>query len=135
MSKLQGFLDELSDAELQALHHFRFREFMPASKEKIRLELDKRGLAVPDPLTYQAEIPADAWEKIRSCDMCPRCYSEKFYHSRETETLNYSYASVDTEVDYKTCLVCLYSEEKVKAASRPPLTAWGFLFRMLNRKI
>lgn len=136
MSRLHEFLKELSDLELAHFYRFRYKEFIPASREKILEEMKGRGMDENELDIYTGTIPPDAAEKIRRYEMCPRCYSEKFYNSRETEMIQFSFASVEHEVDYKTCLVCLYSDDKAKSESKVPIrSAFGFLKAMLNRKI
>jgi len=106
MSKLQTFLDELTDSELVSFYNYRYEQFMKSSKVKIDSELIKRGIQKEDFDHYRVDILANTEER------CPQCGSQKFYNSKEIETVTYSVASIDLEVDYKTCLICLYSEDK-----------------------
>jgi len=131
MSKLASFLSELSDHELKAFYHFRYKQFMKGSQEKIDLEMQSRGI-----------LPVDFEEVFRKArhftyeadpNVCPRCLSERFYTSHEVETITYHYATVELDVDYKTCLVCLYSQDKEESESGfvGPL---GFISKLINRK-
>jgi hypothetical protein len=105
MSRLQHFLDELTDYELLQFRNYRYEQFLKGSKEKIDAEFEKREL---DP-TYPSAFKKALSEPL--AEFCPRCESSKFYNATEIETITYSYASVDLEVDYRTCLV--YMPKKV----------------------
>ena len=129
MSKLQEFLDVLSDSELANFYLYRYEQFLKGSKDKIDAELSKRNISKENIEIYRLE------NKVISEDKCPRCGSNKFYNSTEIETITYSYASVDLEVDYKTCLVCLYSEEKeLGGSSQHYVGPFGFIRGLINRK-
>ncbi|MDG1333140.1 MAG: hypothetical protein P8P74_12475 [Crocinitomicaceae bacterium] len=137
MSKLAAFLTELSDHELRAFHHFRFNEFMKGSKEKITLEMEKRGISSPNPDEFEAQLKISSEDGFfpNRAALCPRCLSEKFYTRHEIETISYSIASFEVDADYKTCLVCHYSEGNDENAGKTThVTAGGFLWRLLNRK-
>src|SRR5690554_7926941 len=95
MSKLQTFLDELTDSELVSFYNYRYEQFMKSSKVKIDSELIKRGMQKEDFDHYRVDILANTEER------CPQCGSQKFYNSKEIETVTYSVASIDLEVDYK----------------------------------
>lgn len=109
MSKLTNFLEELNDQELVSFYHFRYEQFIKHSKEKIDQEIDFRGL---DRSNLVLNVEGNLQE-----DLCSRCGSSKFYTSNEIETITYSYASLDLNMNYKTCLVCLYCEEKESGES------------------
>lgn len=138
MSKLAAFLSELSDHELRAFHHFRFDQFMKGSKEKITLELENRQISFNNPDEFEKHLQLAREEGIftKRASLCPRCLSEKFYTSHEVETITYHYASVNLDVDYRTCLVCLYSQDKVdnetdRIGAVGPI---GFIRKLINRK-
>ena len=135
MSALTDFLLELTDHELAAFYHFRYEQFMQGSKDKILKELENRSIHVGSIPDYLERNDSDK-HKIIENDLCPRCMSSKFYTSHEVETITYSYASVDLDVDYKTCLVCLFSEEKEGnvSSSFGFVTGLGFISRLMNRK-
>jgi hypothetical protein len=48
MSKLQTFLNELTDSELVSFYKYRYEQFMKSSKDKIDSELNKRGIQKED---------------------------------------------------------------------------------------
>lgn len=129
MSKLQTFLDELTDGELANFYTYRYEQFLKGSKEKIDAELDKRAMIKTRILEYVVKSVQ------KSTEQCPRCGSTKFYNSPEIETITYSTASVDLEVDYRTCLVCLYSEEKENNKRKSGhVGPFGFIRALINRK-
>lgn len=129
MSKLQEFLNELTDSELASFHSYRYHQFMKGSQEKIDLELNKRGMRADDLEKYKII------QNPLSSEVCPQCGSGKFYTSTEIETVNYSYASIDLEVDYRTCLVCLYAEGKDESSSSHSFVGpFGFIKALINRK-
>lgn len=131
MSKLASFLSELSDHELKAFYHFRYKQFMKGSQEKIDAEMQTRGI-----------LPVDFEEIFRQArhftyepdpNVCPRCLSEKFHTAHEVEIISYSYATEELDVDYKTCLVCLYSQDKEESESGF-VGPFGFIYKLINRK-
>ena len=129
MSKLQVFLDELTDSELANFYIYRYEQFLKGSKEKIDAELEKRTMSK----TCISEYVIKSSKEF--LDTCPRCSSNKFYLSTEIESITYSYASIDLEVDYRTCLVCLYSEEKEKNERKSGyVTLFTFIRALINRK-
>lgn len=136
MSKLDDFLSELSDHELRAFHHFRFKEFMKGSKEKITLEMEKRGISSPSSDEFEEYLAASKEGFFTNrASLCPRCLSEKFYTRHEIETISYSIASFDISADYKTCLVCHYSEGNDENSRKTKQVGAGrFLWKLMNRK-
>ena len=133
MSKLATFLSELSDRELAAFYHFRFTEFMKGSQEKILAELETRSMEIESISTYLKRDELDTF-RIMENNLCPRCMSSKFYTSHEVETMTYSYATVDLKVDYRTCLVCHYSQDKVEGESTGFVGPIGFIRKLVNRQ-
>ena len=138
MSKLAAFISELSDHELRSFHHFRFEQFMKGSKEKIILEMEKRGIAANPHDEFEHYLTRAKKEGVftKAESLCPRCLSEKFYTSHEVETITYHYASVDLDVDYRTCLVCLYSQDKLdnQTDGIGAVGPIGFIRKLINRK-
>lgn len=131
MSKLTTFLSELSDHELKAFFHFRYKQFLKGSQEKIDVEMKKRGI-----------IPVDQEEHINKAlhftsknnpNVCPQCLSEKFYTAHEVESITYSYATIELNVDYRTCLICLYSQDKEDSYTGI-VGPFSFIQRLINRK-
>lgn len=134
MSKLQDFLTQMNDHELASFYTYRYNEFMKTSKEKIEAEMAVRGMT-PENLNDYYSIPQNAKELIDQKEICPRCYSAKFYDSNELESINYSYASVEISVNYKTCLLCLHSPEKEHSgASHRSVGPIRFIRTLINRK-
>lgn len=133
MSKLQDFLDELTNRELASFYQHRYSQFMPNSQEKIDAEFTKREMnqsRLSDYTLTKEEVSS----LVASRQICPNCFSTKFYYSTEIETITYSYASVDMKVDYKTCLVYLHQEEKDSDDKNKFLTGFGFIKALMNRK-
>ncbi len=132
MSRLQSFLEELTDQELVNFYHYRYQEFLKDSKSRIDSEIDKRGL------DEQQMNQFNHFPKYNSIlegngEYCPRCISSKFYTSHELESITYS--TVEFEVDYRVCLVCLYSAEKDgNEKSYRSVSGFGFLRSLINRK-
>lgn len=125
MSKLQHFLEQLSDWELANFYNYRYGQFIKQSQQKIDAEIEKRGI---DTGSVEMEYNEKAL-------LCPRCFSDKYYDSTEMETITYHYATVDFEVDVRTCLVCLYSSRSEHANSKTEhVSALGFISRLINRK-
>lgn len=134
MSKLSEFLSELSDHELRAFHHFRFNEFMKGSQEKIMFEMEKRGVNSDDIEECITQARKEGIFTNRE-SLCPKCLSEKFYTASEVETITYSYATVELDVDYRTCLICHYSQDKAENSNPSGMvSAWGFITKLINRK-
>lgn len=129
MSRLQHFLNELTDHELLQFHDYRYNQFLKGSKEKIDAEFEKRQLDRNNPGDFK-KTPS-----VSLAETCPRCHSSKFYTATEVETITYSYASVDLEVDYRTCLVCLFAEESDSVTNIDGYTGpFGFIKALINRK-
>ncbi len=125
MSRLQDFLNQLSDWELVNFRKYRYDQFIKNSQQRIDDEIQKRNLNLE-------AVKFDGNDEPLSC---PRCLSSKYYDSTEVETITYSYASVDLEVDVRTCLVCLYSGKTQETNSKEKLVGpVGFLSRLMNRK-
>lgn len=108
---------------------------MKGSKEKILAELASRSMEIDSIESYLDRKELDKY-KIIEKQLCPRCMSSKFYTSNEIETVTYSYASVELKVDYRTCLVCLYSQDKVENenGSFGLVGPLGFIRKLINRK-
>ncbi|MBI9056029.1 MAG: hypothetical protein JEY96_19565 [Bacteroidales bacterium] len=112
MRRLQYFIDSLEDFELLAFYKYRFESFMKGSQEKILKELDKRDFSLDsiDTLIVKNKKP----ESEIKDEYCPRCYSKHFYLASEKDNITISYATVEINNRFKTCLVCLYSQEKAE---------------------
>jgi len=134
MSNLVNFLESLSEHELLKFYEFRYTQFLPASKNRIDQELLNRGIDLnSDPnMNFEA---VELLNLNKNNVFCPRCLSSKFFNSTEIETVSYSYASVDLEVDYRTCVVCLYSEERnFSQESEGFVGPFQFIRTLINRK-
>ncbi len=110
MSKLKEFLEQLEDYELANFYKYRYDSFMPSSMEMIDTEIGNRKMDLSNDTLYQ---PDKIIEK-NSQNYCPRCLSSKFYLANELESTTFKYSTIEYTMDYKTCLVCLFSEEKNK---------------------
>ena len=113
MSKLELFVKEIEDYELASLYHYRFNSFMPYSKKIILNELKKRNIREDNINRYLISENAELKNKVSKREICPRCFSNEFYNSKEKESVTFQYETHEYEMDYKTCLVCLYSQDKI----------------------
>jgi len=111
MSRLQEFLDSLEDYELGAFYKYRFDSFMSGSSQKIIKELEKRRIN-PTQIDRLIEQAKETIGAITDKEYCPRCYSKHFYLSSETDFVSMDLVSVELHNRFKTCLVCLYSQDK-----------------------
>lgn len=129
MSKIQEFLDELSNYELIKFYEYRYEQFLKPSKDKIDREFEKRDINKLDFEKYTIE-KGDVEQEL-----CPRCASSKFYNATEIESLTYSYATVNLKVDYRTCLVCLFSEKSKQNNDGVNFVGlFGFIRALINRR-
>lgn len=95
--------------------------------------MDRRGIKPGDPCT--PSLPANEIQRlITHREMCPNCYSQQFFNAQEVKSMTYSYVSVEFKVDYKTCLICLYSEEQESDQSEEFVSAWTFIRNLIQRK-
>lgn len=110
MSRLKDFIDTLKDFELLAFYKYRYNTFLRDSQVKIMTEIEDRDLNLKEIDIYIA----NAKKNIDTDDdsYCPRCFSRKFYHANENDWLYNSYYFIEVTNDFKTCLVCLYSQDK-----------------------
>lgn len=93
MSKLQEFLDELSNYELLKFYGYRYKQFLKSSKDKIDAELNSRNLK-------KSDVDNVSFKKVGFHEKaCPRCAFSKFYTATEVESMTCHYASIDIEVD------------------------------------
>tara|TARA_B100000809_G_scaffold101249_1_gene99812 strand:+ start:865 stop:1278 length:414 start_codon:yes stop_codon:yes gene_type:complete len=113
MSKLKLFVKEIEDFELASLYHYRFKSFMPYSKKIIINELYERNIKEDNIKKYLKTVNIELSVQINNLEICPRCLSNEFYNSKETENVTFQYETHEYEKDYKTCLVCLYSQDKI----------------------
>ena len=111
MSRLQEFIDTLEDFELIAFYKYRYDSFMEGSQQKIMAEIEKRGLHLDKIDEIIGKSKGSDYE-IQESICCPRCYSRKFFHSDETDLISIKEYGFEVNNDFKTCLVCLYSQDK-----------------------
>jgi len=109
MSRLEEFIDTLEDFELLAFYKYRYNTFLRDSQVKIITEIENRGLNLKD---IDVFITNAKNMGIDDDNYCPRCFSSKFYYANETERLYNSYYFIEIKNDFRTCLVCLYSQDK-----------------------
>lgn len=74
-------------------------------------EIQRRNLHIEDTdeLIQKAKGSTD---EIQNSDCCPRCYSRKFYVANEKDWIHYQHYSHEINNRFKTCVVCLYSQDK-----------------------
>lgn len=112
MSKLKEFVEKLENFELASFYKYRFSSFMDNSKKIILKEFRKRKMFESNLEEYFLNKEDIDKQKLESSEICPRCFSNEFYNENENESVTYQYATVDYTMNYKTCLVCLYSQDK-----------------------
>lgn len=113
MSKLLNFLKTLTDFELAQFYKYRYNQFLPNSKDKIVSELKERDMNIMDLDSYKQKKHISNQKTL-----CPKCHSSKFYTASERETIEFVRSTIEVDEYYKTCLVCLFSEEKPKNYER-----------------
>ncbi len=128
MSRLQEFIDTLEDFELLALYKYRYDSFMKGSQQKIMVEIEKRGLQL-NKLDVIIAKSKGSDNEIHESICCPRCYSRKFYHAHETDLISIKEYGFEISNDFKTCLVCLYSQDK-KIYEKEKKRAWSVFGRL-----
>ncbi len=133
MSKLQDFIDSLEDFELGAFYNYRFESFMKGSQEKILKELEKRNISI-DSVDSLIDKNRKSDSEIQN-KYCPRCYSKHFYLASEKDSITIQYATIEINNDFKTCLVCLYSQEKANY-KREKRNAWNIFgaLRLISKR-
>lgn len=128
MSRFQEFIDSLEDFELLAFYKYRYDTFMEGSQQKIIAEVQKRGLHLDKVDDFIAKSKGTDSE-IRESICCPRCYSRKFFHSDEKDLISIKDYGFEVSNDFKTCLVCLYSQDK-KDYEKEKKRAWTVFGRL-----
>lgn len=128
MSRLLNFLKTLTDFELAQFYKFRYNQFLPGSKDKILSELKERGMDINSLNSYRQNKRM----KTESAQ-CPKCHSNKFYTASEVETIEFMRSTIEVDEYYKTCLVCLFSEEKPENYERHKLVSFFEFLRMRNK--
>jgi len=113
MSKLQNFISNLDNTELASLYHFRFNSFMKNSKKIILNELKNRNIKEYQIEKYLPKLNKKIEREITEGKVCPKCYSNKFYDSNEIENITIKFETIEYLENYKTCLICLYSQDKI----------------------
>jgi len=134
MSKLQDFIDSLEDFELGAFYKYRFESFMKGSQDKILKELEKRNISIDSIdslIDKNSKLDSEVENKY-----CPRCYSKHFYLASEKDYITIKYETVEINNNFKTCLVCLYSQDKAnyKKEKRKAWNIFGALRVISKRK-
>ncbi|MDX1828621.1 MAG: hypothetical protein R3342_03650 [Lutibacter sp.] len=115
MSELKKFLHDLEDFELASFYHFRFNSFMKNSKEKILNELKSRNIKEYQIDKYLLKLNEKIELEIEEGKVCPKCYSDKFYNSTEIENITIQFETIRYSENYKTCLICLHSQDKIES--------------------
>ena len=109
--RLEDFLKKMTDKELAFFLKFRYKEFMPYSKQKIQSELNKRSLSdihLAKLTNHNAKF---------ELENCPRCGSNNFYSIKESELRATQYGGYEVEKTSKKCRICSYNAEKDKPIS------------------
>ena len=111
MSVLENYIVDLEDFELLALYKYRYDTFMKNSQKKIVTEIHKRNLDLKHIDDYISKAKGRD-EELKNSVCCPRCYSRKFYLASEVDWKYSRYYSYKVTNDFKTCMVCLYSQDE-----------------------
>lgn len=111
MSRLDNFLKNLEDYELAAFYKYRFETFIPSTQENIVRYLNERNIDISTIDLFIESTKKQNQDK-KSNKYCPRCYSKHFYMSNERDVIYEQWSSYELNNEFKTCLVCLYSDEK-----------------------
>ncbi len=129
MSSLQNYIRALEDFELLALYKYRYDTFMKRSRNKIMTEIKNRNLNLEQIDDYINKAKGTDVE-LKNSDCCPRCYSRKSYQAKEKDWVHYRYLSYEITNNFKTCMICLYSQDKkvYKKGKRG-----GWLFRLFEK--
>ncbi len=106
--KLNDIIEQLEDFELAALYFYRFPSLMDDSKQKVLNALKERNIDVNKIEKYLQKNTLSSTNQ----DVCPRCLSNKFYSSLESQEVTFSQLTTKYETRFKTCMICLYSEDK-----------------------
>jgi hypothetical protein len=113
MSKLKLFIKKIDKYELASLYKYRFNSFMPNSKKMILDELALRNKREDNINSYLKKRTTELQVDIENGKICPQCLSNEFYNSAEIENITFQYETHEYTKNYKTCLVCLYSQDKI----------------------
>ncbi len=108
MLKINDIIEQLEDFELAALYFYRFTGLMDGSKQKVLDALKERNIDVNKIEKYLQKNMSSSTNQ----DVCPRCLSNKFYSSLESQEVTFSQSTTKYETRFKTCMICLYSEDK-----------------------
>ena len=135
MSKLENFISNLDNTELASFYHFRFNSFMKNSKKIILNELKNRNMKEYQIEKYLPKLTEKIEREITDKKICPKCYSNKFYDSTEIEKITIEFETIEYSENYKTCLICLYSQEKIDKKKKKH-NSWNIvsLMRILRGK-
>lgn len=105
-TSLTTFIEALEDWQLATFYKFRFDEFMPDSKEKISIELNKRNIRIKDIdyiiSKYQIE------PNPNSPNFCPRCKSNFFFIDKAKIT----FKGAQWDNDILICQICGYKRDE-----------------------
>jgi len=113
MSKVKNFISNLNDNELASFYHFRFNSFMKNSKKIILDELKSRNIKEYQIDKYLPKLNKKIEQDVSAEKICPKCYSNKFYISNEIESITIKFETTEYIENYKTCLICLHSQDKI----------------------
>ena len=110
-SNLTNFLNDLTDQELSVFIKYQYASFLFGSKEKIDLEVQKRGLSEAEiEKIGKVKLNEDSGENI---NICNRCGSEHFFIETDIEEVSTrKYYSENVEVHSSRCRICGYNSEK-----------------------
>lgn len=109
MKDLDKFLADLTDAELLVFAAYRYDDFLGNSKQKIKVEVNKRGITKKTFMAFaDSNLQLDNNTDIR----CPRCNSSRFIIETDMELRQSQYANYEKEVQSPRCQICNYNPAK-----------------------
>lgn len=109
MTNLEIFLKELTNSELAVFVGYRYREFLPNSKEKIKSEVQRRRLNQET----LAELFMSGIQNANG-ENCQRCNSVRKISETDRELRGGGTASYEVIVKTDRCQICGYNPAKRK---------------------
>lgn len=109
MSKLEFFLNNLSDIELAFFFKYRYNEFLDNSKIKINNEIKARNLSNDDLTNLILTSKISKNNHSRNDLLCPRCNSNKIQSKKKKKLKTFKWISYEKTYYALSCKVCGHS--------------------------
>lgn len=114
MSKLELFLQSLSNSELAFFYKYRYTDFLVGSRAKIDKEIDKRKITKQEIHSFLTNSKCDNIKYSKYDLICPRCKSKRIIIDEEKKLRFLKWISYEKSYNKYTCQICLYSFEEPK---------------------